>query len=459
MSDRLFDVEPPEPPGPSVASRPGEPPAAVHGDVPLATRMRPRDLDEIVGQQALVGPGGPLRAALERDALRSVVLWGPPGTGKTTLAGVIAGRTARAFTELSAVTSGVKDVRAAVEAARARRASVGRGTVLFIDELHRFSRTQQDALLPGVEDGSVVLVGATTENPSFSVVSPLLSRSLLYRLEPLGEEDQRALVDRALADERGLLGITLAREAETALVLAADGDARALLGGLEAAAGIAAADGRGDVSAEDVRAGLSRPHLRYDRAGDQHYDHVSALIKSVRGSDPDAALYWMVRMIEAGEDPRFVTRRLLILASEDIGLADPAALPQAVAASDALERLGLPEAMFALAQATLYLALAPKSNSVTTALGRARDAVRRLGDAPVPPALRDAHYKGAERLGHGAGYRYPHDDERGWVEQRHAPSGIEPGDLYQPSEHGGEPGLQAWRGTREVPVDEPDSQT
>jgi len=445
--NRLFDDDPPAPPEPPA-------PDPVDTRAPLAARMRPRTLDEVAGQEHLVGPGGPLRAAIEADALRSVVLWGPPGTGKTSLASVVAEATHAAFVPLSAVTAGVKDVRAVLDGARTRRAATGRGTVLFIDELHRFNKAQQDALLPGVEEGVVVLLGATTENPSFEVIAPLMSRSLLYRLEPLSPEVVRSLLERALVDPRGLPGVTAEPEALDALVAAADGDARAALTALEAAAGLSralapAAPGVAPVvTVDDVKAALSRPHLRYDKADDNHYDQISAFIKSVRGSDPDAALYWLVRMLTSGEDPRFLARRLVILASEDIGLADPAGLGVAVAAFGALERVGLPEARFALAQATVYLALAPKSNSLTTALGRADEAVARLGNAAVPPGLRDAHYRGAQRLGHGGGYRYPHDDPRGWVPQRYLPDGLDPGALYRPSAHGAEPDLGGWRAGR-----------
>nr|MBA2319505.1 replication-associated recombination protein A [Euzebyales bacterium] len=413
-------------------------------------RLRPRTLDEVIGQAHLLAPGAPLRAAVEADRLGSVLLWGPPGTGKTTLAHVIAGATKAAFTELSAVTAGVKDVRAIVEEARARRSVNARRTVLFVDEIHRFNKSQQDALLPGVEDGAVTLVGATTENPYFEVNAPLLSRSILYRLEPLSDDDVATLVDRAVTDPRGLPGVTVDPEARSALVQAADGDARAALMALEAAAVVA-----DPVTVEAVRAALARPHLRYDKTADNHYDQVSAFIKSLRGSDPDAAVYWLVRMLAAGEDPRFLARRMVILAGEDVGLADPGGLQVAVAAFHALDVVGMPEARFALAEAAVYLALAPKSNSVTTALGRADDAVRRLGNAPVPAHLRDAHYKGAADLGHGEGYRYPHDDPRGWVEQRHLPRGLREGALYQPSGHGREPGLGDWRRTREAPPGEP----
>jgi putative ATPase len=398
-------------------------------------------LDEVVGQSHLVGAAGPLRAAIEADQLASVILWGPPGSGKTTLAHVVAASTEAAFCELSAVTAGVRDVRRIVDEARTRRRLVERRTVLFVDEIHRFNKAQQDALLPGVEDGSVVLIGATTENPSFEVNAPLLSRSLLYRLEPLEPDDLRTLIQRALTDERGMPGRTVTAEAVEALVAAADGDARVALNGLEAATVLAADE---DVRAEHVVAALAQPHLRYDKSADQHYDQVSAFIKSMRGSDPDAALYWLVRMLESGEDPRFLARRMVILAGEDIGLADPQALIVAVSAAQALEFVGLPEARFALGEAALYLALAPKSNSVATALGRAADVVRRLGNAPVPTHLRDAHYRGARRLGHGAGYRYPHDDPTGWVDQRYLPEGLDRGEVYRPQSHGAEPDLGAW---------------
>ncbi len=418
----------------------GEPDGPVT-DMPLAARVRPTTLDEVIGQEELTGIDTPLRRAIEADALRSIVLWGPPGTGKTTLARVIAASTRSAFVELSAVTAGVKNVRAEIDQARTRRDRARRGTVLFIDEIHRFNRAQQDALLPAVEDGSVALIGATTENPSFEVNAPLLSRSLLYRLQPLSDDAIGRVIDRALALPSGLPGVVLDDEARAVLIAAADGDARVALTGLEAAA--AAATG-GTVTQVDVRTALGNPHLRYDKVGDNHYDQVSAFIKSMRGSDPDAAVYWLVRMLTAGEDPRFLARRMIILASEDVGLADPAALGVATAAWQALESVGLPEARFALAQAAVYLALAPKSNSVTRALAAADHEVERLGNAPVPVHLRDAHYRGARRLGHGQTYRYPHDDPRGWVPQRYAPDGVEQGDLYRPGGHGREPDLRGW---------------
>jgi putative ATPase len=417
----------------------GGPPA------PLAERMRPRTLDEVVGQAHLVGRGKPLRAAVDSGRLGSMILWGPPGTGKTTLAHVLARATAAAFVELSAVSAGVKDVRGAIDQARTRLRTSGRRTVLFLDEVHRFTKTQQDALLPGVEDGSVIFIGATTENPYFEVNAPLLSRGLLYRLEPLSDENVRTLLRRATADPRGLPDVEVAADALDALVAAADGDARVALAGLEAAAGIAG-EGRA-VTGELVEAALSQPHLRYDKGADAHYDQVSAFIKALRGSDPDAAVYWLVRMLTEGEDPRFLARRMVILAGEDVGLADPQALQVAVAAFHALEVVGLPEARFALAEAAIYLALAPKSNAVAVALARAGEAVERLGNASVPAHLRDAHYRGAARLGHGVGYRYPHDDPSGWVPQRYAPDGVDAGDLYRPSSHGREPELGGWRPT------------
>ena len=435
MSGNLFDA--PEEPGPR----------RVPASAPLAARLRPRTIDEVVGQRHLLGPGAPLRAAIEADRLGSIVLWGPPGTGKTTLAHVIAASTRAAFTELSAVTAGVKDVRAAIEQARARRAAVDRATVLFLDEIHRFNKSQQDALLPAVEDGSIILIGATTENPSFEVNAPLLSRSLLYRLESLTDDDVTVIIRRALEDPRGLPGVTIDDDAVAALASAADGDARAALTALEAAA----AASNDHITIDGVAKALAGPRLRYDRAADNHYDQVSAFIKSMRGSDPDASAYWLTRMLAAGEDPRFLARRMVILASEDVGLADPQALGVAVAAFEALDRVGLPEARFALTQAALYLALAPKSNSVTRAMGAADRAVADLGNAAVPAHLRDAHYRSAAKLGHGVGYQYPHDDPRGWVDQRYLPDGLDRGGVYRPGSAGAEPGLVADRNARTRP--------
>src|SRR5512132_4200182 len=343
---------------------------AVRAGAPLAARMRPRSLDEFVGQAHVLGEGSALRSLIEADELRSVILWGPAGSGKTTLAQIVARATSSTFEELSATSAGVKDVRAVLAAARERLGAVGRRTILFIDEIHRFNKAQQDALLPGVEDRTVVLVGATTENPFFTVNSPLMSRSLLFRLEPLSAADLETLVTRALADpERGLggRGLTLDSDALAHLVDRADGDARHALNALEAAALVVTARGAARITLGDIEDALQRPRVTYDRAGDQHYDVASAFIKSIRGSDPDAALHYLARMLAAGEDPRFVARRLVISASEDVGLADPQALPVAVAAFQALEFVGLPEARLNLAEAVVYLALAPKSNSAYAA--------------------------------------------------------------------------------------------
>ncbi len=410
--------------------------ARLAATAPLAERMRPSNLDEVVGQGHLLAHGRPLRALIEADRLSSVILWGPPGTGKTTLARLIAGATSRAWVPMSAVTAGVKDVRETVTDARRRLGEHGRGTILFLDEVHRFNRTQQDALLPAVEDGTLTLIGATTENPYFSVNAPLLSRSTLFRLEPLGPDDLAAVVGRALAAE----GTSADHDAVAALVDIVDGDARAALTGLEVA--IALADGR-PVSVADVEAARSARSIRYEQ--DDHYDVVSAFIKSIRGSDADAGLYWLARMLAAGEDARFVARRLVILASEDVGMADPMALLVADAAARAVELVGLPEAALNLAQAVVHLAGAPKSNRVTTALGAANDDVANLPAGQVPAHLRDAHYGGAAKLGHGAGYRYPHDDPAGWVDQAHRPEHLEGRVYYRPSGHGREASWLRWR--------------
>jgi putative ATPase len=404
---------------------------------PLAARMRPATLDEVVGQERLLGPGSPLRRLVEGGGTTSVLLWGPPGSGKTTIARLIAA--GRHFVELSAVTAGVKDVRAAIEAAKDRLAMQGERTVLFVDEVHRFNKSQQDALLPGVEAGLVTFVGATTENPFFSVISPLLSRSLMLTLDTLDDADLRALLARALVDERGLAGrFTLAPAALEHILRVSAGDARRALTALEAGAGAAEALDKTEIDLATLEQAVDRAAVRYDREGDQHYDVVSAFIKSIRGSDVDAALHYLARMLEAGEDPRFVARRLVILASEDIGMADPKALPQAVAAAQALELVGLPEAKLNLAQATIYLSLAPKSNAVIRAIGAASDDVRGGLAGAVPAHLRDAHYPGAKRLQHGKGYRYAHDFPDGVAEQQYAPDPIVGRDYYQPSEHGAE---------------------
>jgi putative ATPase len=410
---------------------------ATRAVAPLAARMRPATLDEVVDQQHLLGPGAPLRRLVEGGGTTSVLLWGPPGSGKTTIARLIA--SGRRFVELSAVTSGVKDVRAAVESAKERLGLGGERTVLFVDEVHRFNKSQQDALLPGVESGLVTFVGATTENPFFSVISPLLSRSLMLTLEPLDEEAIRDLVVRALADERGLAArFELADDAFEHLLRLAAGDARRALTALEAGAGAAEALGRTDIDLATLEQAVNRAAVRYDRDGDQHYDVTSAFIKSMRGGDVDAALHYLARMIEAGEDPRFVARRLMILASEDIGLADPQALGVAVAAAQALEMIGLPEARLNLAEATIYLALAPKSNAVIRAIDRAIVDVREGLAGAVPSHLRDAHYPGAKRLQHGRGYRYPHDFPDALVAQQYAPDAVVGRDYYEPTEQGAE---------------------
>ncbi|HEX4775555.1 MAG TPA: replication-associated recombination protein A [Acidimicrobiia bacterium] len=404
---------------------------------PLAARLRPRTLDEVAGQRHLLGPGKPLRVLIESDRLTSVILWGPPGTGKTTIARLIATTTAKAFEPLSAVNAGVKEVREVVDRARARLGEHGRGTILFLDEVHRFNRTQQDALLPHVEEGLLVLVGATTENPFFSLTAPLLSRSTLFRLDPLTADDLGGLVERALHDvDRGLGEdhLEIDEDACRHLVDRAEGDARHVLTSLEVAAGLTVEDGRARITLADAEAALAMRAVRY--GDDEHYDIVSAFIKSIRGSDVDAGLYWLARMLEAGEDARFIARRLVILASEDVGMADPQGLLVADAAARAVEFVGLPEAQLNLAHAVVYLATAPKSNAVTTALGSARADVHEQPLGAVPPHLRDAHYKSAARLGHGKGYQYPHDDPRGWVEQEYRPPELAGRRYFRPSGHG-----------------------
>lgn len=437
---------------PAVAAAAG--PAAVDSAVPgapsrpLAVRMRPESLDEIVGQQHLLGERAPLRRMIDGSGASSVLLYGPPGTGKTTMASLISRATGGRFEALSALSAGVKEVRAVIDMAR-RRLAQGQQTVLFIDEVHRFSKTQQDALLDAVENRIVLLVAATTENPSFSVVAPLLSRSLVLQLQPLSDDDVAAVVNRAVESPRGLAGsVELTDDALDHLIAVAGGDARRALTALEATAdGVlrdaaeAAGEGDGDpdpvlIEVSDVESAIDRAAVRYDRDGDQHYDVISAFIKSIRGSDVDAALHYLARMIAAGEDPRFIARRLMIHASEDIGMADPTALQSAVAAAQVVQLVGMPEARLALTQATIHLATAPKSAGVVKAMGEsaADIAAGRIGN--VPAHLRDGHYGGAKDLGHAVGYKYPHEYPGGVVAQQYAPDPLVGRDYYHPSDHG-----------------------
>jgi putative ATPase len=444
--DGLFEATPEESAivdEPDVVSVAARALSSVPPGAPLAVRMRPLTLGEVVGQQHLLGPGAPLRRMVEGSGAASVLLYGPPGTGKTTLASLISGATGRRFEALSALSAGVKEVRGVIELAR-RRLLNGEQTVLFIDEVHRFSKTQQDALLAAVENRIVLLVGATTENPSFSVVSALLSRSLVLQLQSLTAADVQELLERAVADERGFGGaIAIDDDAMEHLVRLAAGDARRALTALEAAAG-AALDTAGDSSGPvvldlaTVEASVDKAAVRYDRAGDQHYDVISAFIKSIRGSDVDAALHYLARMLTAGEDPRFIARRLVVHASEDIGMADPMALQTATAAAQAVQLIGMPEARLALAQATIHLATAPKSGAVIAALGAAMADVAAGKSGLVPPHLRDGHYKGAEQLGNAVGYKYPHDTRDGVLRQQYPPDDLVGVDYYQPTAHGNE---------------------
>jgi putative ATPase len=420
---------------------------------PLAARLRPRSLDEFVGQDHLVGAGRALRAAIEGDRVRSLILWGPPGTGKTSLALLIAGTTRSHVEQVNAVTSGVADLKRVIAAARDRRALHQQRTLLIIDEIHRFNKAQQDVLLPHVEDGTIILIGATTENPFYEVNATLVSRSTVAQLEPLSDEAIQTILSRALRDARGLGGrVDIDPGAITYLVGVANGDARAALNALEAAAASAPeAGGRRRVTVEVARDASQRRVLLYDREGDQHYDMISAFIKSMRGSDPDAAVYWLARMLAAGEDARYIARRMVVHAAEDVGLADPMALVVATAAAHAVEYVGLPEARIPMAEAAIYIATAPKSNAVVTAIGEAmRDVQERRAD-PVPRPLRDAsHPQAVERAGHGAGYLYPHDVPGGFVRQAYRPEGVQQRRYYRPTTHGAEAEvrrrLEAWWG-------------
>lgn len=420
----------------------GEREQRVRAAAPLAARMRPRTLDEVVGQRHLVAPGAAFRAMTESGLPVAVILWGPPGTGKTTLARLIAAGSMARFVPLSAVAVGVREVRAVLAEAR-RRLEEDRGrTVLFLDEIHRFSRAQQDALLPGVEEGIVTLVGATTENPFHEVNAPVISRAVVLRTEPLNPAEVREILERAITEPRGLAGtVAPTDEALEALASRVGGDARLALNALEIAAAIAQRRGDATVGLGDVEEALQRRVIRYDKAGDRHYDMASAFIKSLRGSDVDAALYWMWTMLEGGEDPRFVARRMVVFASEDVGLADPRALLVAVAAFHGLEVIGMPEAGHVLTEAAVYLAAAPKSNSVKRAMAAARDAVARSPGAEVPNHLRSAATTGERELGLGVGYRYPHDEPGGVAAQRYLPAEMEQALLYRPGDAGEERSL------------------
>lgn len=472
MADSLFDLElPDDGDRVSLIGAPAEEPSSrasasrAHSArsasrAPLAVRMRPRTIDEVLGQEHLLTPGAPLRVLAGENAgpagPSSVILYGPPGTGKTTLAHVIARAPGRKFVELSAITAGVKDVRAVMDQALLDRDMYGTTTVLFLDEIHRFTKAQQDALLPGVENRWVILVAATTENPSFSIISPLLSRSLLLRVHSLEQSDIERLIDRALADPRGFDGAAVIDEdARAHLAAVSGGDARRSLTSLEAAAAIAfsEAEAAGNAPAETgteetdpaapVRITLAhateavdRAAIRYDRSGDQHYDVVSAFIKSMRGSDADAAVHYLARMLEGGEDPRFVARRIMILASEDIGLADPQALQVATAAAQSVALVGMPEARIILSQAVIYCALAPKSNAAYNAINRAIADVRAGASGQVPVHLRDGHYAGAKQFGHGAGYIYAHDEPGHVAAQQYLPDTLRGTVYYEPTQHG-----------------------
>jgi putative ATPase len=413
---------------------------------PLAARMRPSSIDDVVGQEHLVGPGRALRRLVEQDKLSSAIFWGPPGTGKTTLALAVAGTTRRHFAQLSAVTAGVKDVREVIDDARQRLGMHGQGTILFLDEIHRFSKAQQDALLPAVEDGTLTLIGATTENPFFEVNAPLRSRSTLFRLEPLSRQAVTTLVRRGLS----ALGTDADADATDLLVDRAGGDGRQVLTALEVAAALAHPN---RIEQVHVESALGTSALRYGR--DDHYDVVSAFIKSMRGSDPQAAVYYLGRMLEAGDDARFIARRMIIFASEDVGLADPTALLVAVAAAQAVEHVGLPEAQLNLSQAAIHLATAPKSNRAALAIWNVRSDIRRGLVGEVPAHLRDAHYSGAADIGHGVGYRYPHDEESGWVEQQYLPDELVDQVWYQPSHHGRERDVERQMNERRPGVDRP----
>mgnify|MGYP000176142547 FL=1 len=423
---------------------------------PLATRMRPKTLDDYVGQKHILTPGKVLRRAIDEDRLPSMILWGPPGSGKTTLARLVAGETNSHFEQLSAVTSGVKDVRAVIALANDRLGQMGRKTILFIDEIHRFSKSQQDALLPHVEDGTVTLIGATTENPSFEVISPLLSRTRVYTLEPLLDEDITEIIERSITDEDhglGRDGVSLSEDSMHFLLRVANGDARSALNTLELAAESTERDESGNIAieVETMEESVQR-QSRYDRLGDMHYDTISAFIKTIRASDPDAALYYLARMIDAGEDPVFIARRLVISAAEDIGLANPNGLAVAIAAQQAVSFVGMPEGRIPLAEATIYLATAPKSNSAYKAIDKALEFVRTSRDEPVPQHLRNAPTNLMKDLGYGEGYEYPHDKPGHFSQSDNLPEAIQNQRFYEPgglgTEHAIRERLIKWWGER-----------
>jgi putative ATPase len=431
MSERLFETGGETP-------RTGVPPE----DAPLATRMRPRDLDEFVGQSHLLGEGSALRVAIESGEPHSAIFYGPPGTGKTTLARIIATRVEGAFEELSAVNAGRAEVREVIARAEERRAS-GRPTIFFLDEIHRFNKAQQDALLPAVEEGLVTLIGATTENPYFEVNSALLSRTQIYEFRPLTDDEIEGLLRRALSNERGLPDAPAVNDDALEMLAArSGGDARVALAALERAVEATQAEGGGAISIAAVEDALQRKALLYDRQGDKHYDYISAWIKATRGSDVDASIYYLAVMLEGGEDPRFIARRMVIFASEDVGNADPQALMVANAAAQAVDRVGLPECALNLAQAAAYLALAPKSNASTRAISRAGAHVREHGAAGPPPYLQDAHYPGARKLGRGEGYRYPHDEPGAVTDQPLTPESVREERFYEPTDRGFEAELR-----------------
>ncbi|MDO5644929.1 MAG: replication-associated recombination protein A [Dermabacter sp.] len=441
MDDDLFSLKPEAPAPRTLADR------NVDHRAPLAARMRPATLDDVLGQSEALSAGSPLRRLISADDARtapsSIILWGPPGTGKTTIAYAVAQAGDREFVEVSAVLAGVKDIRQVIDAARSRLRTTGRETILFVDEVHRFNKSQQDALLPSVENRWVTLMAATTENPYFSIITPLLSRSIVLTLNSLTEADIEAVIVQALEDERGLGGaVRLSDEARSTLVRLSGGDARKALTALEAAAASALASPEATITPDLLSQAVNQAALSYDRAGDQHYDVISAFIKSMRGSDPDAALHYLARMIESGEDPRFIARRVVIAASEEVGMADPTALQVAVAAMQAVQMLGMPEGRIPLAQAVVHIATAPKSNAAYLGINRAMADVRAGKGRLVPDHLRDGHYAGAKSLGHGEGYVYAHDAPHAVAAQQYAPDDLVGVDYYEPTDRGREAQIQ-----------------